>query len=363
VYSEFNDPIFLPMKNPIILTAVCIGFFFLTACDDDDPETGNVIHITEDITSPVTWESGNIYIIDAGDFWVTSTLTIQPGTIIKFTEYGAFMSVGSGGNVIAEGTSNQPIIFTSVQDDENGGDNNDDGSSTTPGEGDWAKIRIETTGSLFDHCIFRYGGGMNAKSTLEIYGAVASVTNCSFIRNTGGLFGYFRGALDAGNAEPGTIISGNIFYLNQVPLSISSEISINNSNTFHNDLEPYEKNGMNGIFVYDYDNIDGYVTWEETEVPFVIDDGDLWIDFSGTLELSGSVILKFTENSWLSIATTGEFLYDSSNIFTSFLDDNYLGDTNGDGTNTAPYSNYWGGIYFDGPGSYLYGPNIFYNSY
>lgn len=345
-----------------ILTLVCsVCIFIFYACDDEEPES-SVIHITEDIFIPATWETGKIYIIDALDLWITSTLTIQPGVIVKFTTEGAFMSVGTGGSILANGTFEQPIVFTSIYDDLNGGDNNSDGTLTVPEEGDWAKILVETSGSIFNYCIFQYGGGYSALSALDIYGAGATIINCTFANNTGGLFGHYRGALDATNAEDVTVIRNNVFYSNQVPLSISSEISLDNSNIFHNPDEAITKNTMNGIFIFDYDNIDGDVVWEETEVAYIIDDGDFWIN-SGELSLATNVILKFTANSWLKIAATGAFNFNSDNIFTSFPDDSYLGDANGDGTSTTPENDYWGGIYYDLSDTYYYGENIFYNTF
>jgi len=351
------------MKTLFYSLFFCFYVIFINSCDEEENTDGNVIHITEDITQITTWETGYIYIIDASDLWVTNTLTIQQGVIVKFTENGAYMSVGAGGSIHANGTTPQPVIFTSEHDDLNGGDNNSDGTLTGPEPGNWAKILIEDDGSIFNHCIFQYGGGFDARSTLDLYGVRAVVTNCIFTCNMGGFFGHYRGALDASNAEPETVIRNNWFYSNQIPLSIASEISTDNSNLFHNLDDPTEINTMNGIFVYDFDDIESNVSWQETEVPYVIDDGDLWIDASGVLNLADNIVLKFTKNSWLNIAETGEFNFNSTNIFTSFLDDSYLGDTNGDGTSTVPWDNYWGGIYFDGPGTYLYGENVLYNSY
>ncbi len=51
------------------------------------------------------------------------TLTIQPGAVVKFGA-GSGITVESGGQLIADGTVAQPIIFTSINDGSYGGDTN-----------------------------------------------------------------------------------------------------------------------------------------------------------------------------------------------------------------------------------------------
>ncbi len=70
----------------------------------------------------VTWTADNTYILD---HWVfvdsLATLTIQPGTVVKgmpgAAENSSALIVCRGGQIFAEGTAQQPIIFTSVSDD------------------------------------------------------------------------------------------------------------------------------------------------------------------------------------------------------------------------------------------------------
>ncbi len=358
------------MKKLVYIIILIVTPLFLIECGDDDdegdngPAGDNVVVITDDIDEVTTWYSDSIYIIKDHDFWINNSLTIQPGTVIKFTPDGQGMSVHETGTVIANGNVDNPIIFTSYKDDAHGGDNNGDGNATFPAVRDWGSVLVESNGSSFIHCLFYYGGNSSYLSTLEIYSGRATITNCIFAHNNGGKFGdFYYGALDATQADLSTQIKNNIFYDNNLPLSILSEIDIDNSNTFEDPNDPSVKNVMNGIFIYDLDNIDKVTTWSETEVPFVINDNDLWIVSPGSLKLGHNVIIKFTPDSYLVIGEGASLDQSQGNVFTSFKDDSYLGDTNGDGNVTSPSDGDWGGIYDDAASAYLSGSNILFDSH
>jgi len=84
------------------------------------------VTVKDDISTDVTWTSDNVYILD-GLIFVDSlaTLTIEPGTVVKgllqnniTTGDGASaLVVRRGGKLIADGTAEAPIIFTSELDD------------------------------------------------------------------------------------------------------------------------------------------------------------------------------------------------------------------------------------------------------
>lgn len=83
--------------------------------------TTNVI-VTSNITTNTTWTSDNVYEL-AGRITITNgtTLTIEPGTIIKGQAgtgaNATALLVARGGKINAIGTSELPIIFTSVADE------------------------------------------------------------------------------------------------------------------------------------------------------------------------------------------------------------------------------------------------------
>jgi len=108
----------------IFFAAIVMG---LSACsndeDDSDPTTPTDNNkITENISENTTWKTGEVYTLGARIAVLSGvTLTIEPGVIIK-GEAGTgpnatALIIARGGKIMAEGTTDQPIIFTSVADE------------------------------------------------------------------------------------------------------------------------------------------------------------------------------------------------------------------------------------------------------
>ena len=129
------------------------------------------------ISADQTWLSDMVYHV-IGNITVTSgaTLTILPGAIIKF-DSGCSLIVNSGGKLVAEGNSAQPIVFTSVKDDAYGGDTNEDDGEYGPQSGEWEAIKIKGGTATLNYTKILYGGS-NANNSDDgaVYVASGSMT-------------------------------------------------------------------------------------------------------------------------------------------------------------------------------------------
>ncbi|HNQ82117.1 MAG TPA: hypothetical protein PKM34_00660 [Bacteroidales bacterium] len=109
------------------------GSVVLTLTDNDDQagsatavlnvvEEELIISVPGNITENTTWETGKVYILESRIAVVSgATLTIEPGVIVKGQAgtgaNATALLIARGGKIMAEGTADAPIIFTSVADE------------------------------------------------------------------------------------------------------------------------------------------------------------------------------------------------------------------------------------------------------
>ena len=128
-----------------------------------------------------------------------SRLQIDPGVVVKLS--GARIEVGISAQLIAEGSADRKVIFTSRSDDRFGAggtfDTNSNGLGTNPGSGDWGGLVARHLSSLsIDQALITFGGGQTSVSggfagfnAVEIHQAEARVTNSTLEFNGSGLGG------------------------------------------------------------------------------------------------------------------------------------------------------------------------------
>lgn len=174
------------IKNCKVTLLVTILITLLSACIQQPPEEGvlqpeeEYMHYEEGVKggpllNDETWE-GEILVSETVIVPEGVTLTIEPGTFVKFRHYRGYKEpkvglVVEGGTIKAVGTPEEQIWFTS--DAEN------------PINGDWSGISlINTRTSTFDYVIVEYG-----EIGIEQFYSAVNVTN-SVVRwnNSEGLY-------------------------------------------------------------------------------------------------------------------------------------------------------------------------------
>ncbi len=134
-------------------------------------------------------------------------LSIDPGVVIKFVDYGRLIVNGA---IKAVGKANKKIIFTSYYDDSASGDSNNNGTANVPGNQDWSGLDFGGTSSdndnILKNCEVRYCGyywwGRSAAIQMTDCKVAIDSTMVNFTRLCAlGIYG---------NANP--VITNSLFY-------------------------------------------------------------------------------------------------------------------------------------------------------
>ena len=200
------------MKNNFLLGLALAATLFASCGDDDTADiiindnsvtnntnnngdgsnNNDAIELKGNYTTDLTLDASKAYTITGPTIFEDgTTLTIPAGTVIKAAATGAdvYLAISQGAKIIAEGTSSQPIIFTS--------------SATTPNAGDWGGLIL-----LGKAPINSVAGG-TATSTSEIaslpYGGDVADDNSGTLR-------YVRVEYSGGKADGQSENNGFSFY-------------------------------------------------------------------------------------------------------------------------------------------------------
>jgi hypothetical protein len=158
-------------------------------------------------------------------------LAIDPGTVVKLQ--GSRIDVQFGAQLIAEGTPDRPVIFTSTSDVRYGaGGTFNTLAGTSVGRGNWGGIYVGPTSSAsIDHAVIAYGGGTTRIeggfadfNALEVHQGDLRLTRSRLEQNAAGN----QTASDATRSGRGTNTDATVFVRGAQPIIVDNVI-LNNS--------------------------------------------------------------------------------------------------------------------------------------
>lgn len=335
------------------MTVLALGLF-ISSCEKDssEPETEPTIcdiHVTDDITENITWMASCTYYIDQ-DIDVTNDaiLTIEPGTIIKFAE-GKELTISYGssstGNIIASGTKDNPILFTS--------------QAQIKSKGDWDGIWLYSgcNASSFDYCKVEYAGGYKWSSgsgaITSNYANNTAIDNCTFENNDDYGIRIYQNPSALSSFKNNEFIDNTT---NDLKISAYNVSSIGEGNYFTKDIE------------VEGSNVDtpGEVVWLKQNADYIIINANVEVGSTTgtTLIIEPGASIKFSNfgmNIAYSTARKGMIKAEGTAIdpitFTSGVATPSIGDWNSitfyDGCSTGSIFNYcnfsYGGGYAGAP--------------
>jgi hypothetical protein len=347
--------------------------------DNNNPSACNVVNVTESINTATTWTKGNVYVISDLDVAIDATLTIQAGVIIKFKQDATLRT--SNGQIIANGTAADPVIFTAYTDDDYCGDTNGDGNATTPAKGFWGGLKLQDDApSNLTYCKFLYAGadvsnGANLDQAIYIssYSDGSTIDHCTFAHTSGGN-DPSNAAVNFGVDVFNVVFTNNVFYDNGAPVTFQTPASaglVGTTNIFHNPDNASQKNVQQALIIKANQDFTTNTNLSVTELPYLFYYSSiLFIDNDVQVVLANNVTLKFSAGQEVDMnsANNSGFINATGTgvVFTSALDDARGGDSNGDGNLTSPATADWDGIYdsnIPGVDKWAHWGNIYYQAH
>ena len=303
-------------------------------------------------------------------YLISSSLLVNHGVTLSI-ESGVTVKFENSSSLYIDGTLNATnVIFTS--------------NNPTPQPGSWGQIQTGdysnsgTTNltncqiNFAQQVIIQYGTATLINTTVANTNSNAIyVSNNGILNMTGGSvsttdansLNYYDGIYMQTNSK--ATLSGIIIqnYNNGISMNTNSNVSISNMNInscnyplSYNDVASLNVSGTNSftsnnyvaVRIYFY-SLNTAMTLPVINIPYLFSSFD--VQAAGVMTIGSNNILKVqnafnVEGTLIANAAKGKNIY-----FTSYKDDNQGGDTNKDGTTTAPNSQDWSGIYFNNANS------------
>ena len=280
--------------------------------------------------------SGTVFVQGNTTIAPAAEVNIAAGTVVKVAA-GAWIDVQ--GELNANGTSSEPVTFTSWRDDAIGGEVSDPGVDT-PLAGDWESIYFtDGDDSSFQHVDVNYAGNRFSSGSssgyigaFQIRNADVSLTDVDISDSDG------RGVHVESGAPTITRVSVDgarqgAFQQNLPATPRFSELAAVNS-------------GVNGVTISG-GTLQNATTWSFGGLAGYMH-ADYRVGVNGDLTIDAGQTIKVDTGKWLTVDGKLTAVGTPSNpvSFTSFRDDSLAGDTNNDAAGSSAAPGDWEALYF-----------------
>ncbi len=264
-----------------------------------------------------------------------ATLTLEQGCILKM-KFDRQINVA--GTLHCNGAQGAPVILTAFTDDAAGGDTNKDGTATVPGPDYWRNVNLQigSGASALIHTQVRYGGrfalpGIRIEDDVELSSCTVSSCTADGIQLAGSARPFIENCLVDG--------CGQVAYANCQWGALSGFSNIEATN-----------NGGNYVSVTSTAvGVDDRVFPYSAPQGVVVVTANPGFTATSSLTLEAGVILKMAFDRRINVSA-GRFEVRGNAyapvVITSFVDDDFGGDTNNDGPSSVA-ADYWRGVRID----------------
>lgn len=262
-----------------------------------------------------------------------AVLTLNAGVVVKVT-FGVQFAIS--GTLITDGEQNDPVVFTYLPDDEYGGDTNNDGPSVGATD-TWSGLAFQSTASAstLRNTVVRYTG-VGFTAALELFGADITVTDC-LLRDGQ------HSAIDF-NGQPASPTFLRCAFQDNFNTAVNN-LPITAVSAF---VDCVALGTQPGQFLR---VTNGVVTQPTTISKRNVVNGGivmattLTVPVGQTLTLERGAIFKWEGHGSTAVSGTMHVVADGSEpvVFTTLKDDEFGGDTNGDGP-TVGLTDTWSGV-------------------